>query len=273
MRLTKIILNEITAFLESKLETKPETGLILGSGLGILADEIENPVIIPYSDIPHFPVSTVPGHQGQFVFGRLGGKNVVCMQGRFHYYEGYELQEVTLPVRVMKRLGIDSLIVTNAAGGINESFKPGDLMLIEDHINMLGDNPLRGKNDDSFGPRFPDMTQAYDPGLREVAAAAAAELGVDLKKGVYAAYCGPSFETPAEIKFLRIAGADAVGMSTVPEVIIANHCGIKSLGISCITNMAAGITKNKLDHKEVMEIANIVRERFAGLIKEILGRM
>lgn len=270
MKLSNIILNEITAYLAGKSGIKPEIGIILGSGLGSLAGEVENSTIIPYSDIPHFPVSTVTGHEGRFVIGQLGGKNVICMQGRFHYYEGYDMKMVTLPIRVMKKLGVSKLIVTNAAGGINEGFKPGDLMIIEDHINLMGHSPLRGKNDDSFGPRFPDMTEAYDSGFREIAASFASKIGLDIKKGVYAGLSGPAFETPAEIRFLKVIGADAVGMSTVPEVLVANHSGMKVLGISCITNMAAGISKNKLDHVEVMETGNAVRAKFADLIKKVI---
>lgn len=265
--------DEIIAYLESKVNFKAEIGIILGSGLGILAAELSNPIAIPYKEIPHFPVSTVMGHEGQFVFGYLGGKPVVCMQGRFHFYEGYELKDVTLPVSVMKRLGVSTLLVTNAAGGVNEKFAPGDLMLIEDHINLSGVNPLRGKNDDEAGPRFPDMSEAYNGELREMALSAARELDIDMKKGVYAGLSGPSFETPAEIRYLRIIGADAVGMSTVPEVIVANHAGIRVLGISCITNMAAGILKTKLNHQEVMDTANVVREKFVSLIKGIVEKL
>lgn len=265
--------DEIIAYLESKVNFKAEIGIILGSGLGILAAELSNPIAIPYKEIPHFPVSTVMGHEGQFVFGYLGGKPVVCMQGRFHFYEGYELKDVTLPVSVMKKLGVSTLLVTNAAGGVNEKFAPGDLMLIEDHINLSGVNPLRGKNDDGVGPRFPDMSEAYNGELREVALSAAKELNIDMKKGVYAGLSGPSFETPAEIRYLRIIGADAVGMSTVPEVIVANHAGMRVLGISCITNMAAGILKTKLNHQEVMDTANIVREKFVSLIKRIVEKL
>lgn len=265
--------DEIIAYLESKVNFKAEIGIILGSGLGILAAELSNPIAIPYKEIPHFPVSTVMGHEGQFVFGYLGGKPVVCMQGRFHFYEGYELKDVTLPVSVMKRLGVSTLLVTNAAGGVNEKFAPGDLMLIEDHINLSGVNPLRGKNDDEAGPRFPDMSEAYNGELREMALSAARELDIDMKKGVYAGLSGPSFETPAEIRYLRIIGADAVGMSTVPEVIVANHAGMRVLGISCITNMAAGILKTKLNHQEVMDTANVVKEKFVSLIKGIVEKL
>lgn len=250
---------------------RPRVGLILGSGLGKLAEEIENPCIMPYERIPYFPVSTVPGHAGQLVVGMLGSAAVMACQGRFHYYEGYTLQEVTYPVRLMQKMGIETLIVTNAAGGINTSYKPGDLMLIKDHINLFGDNPLRGKNYDELGPRFPDMSEAYNRELRSIAKSTAQKLGIDLKEGIYAGVIGPSYETPAEIRYLRTIGADAVGMSTVPEVIVANHGKIKVLGISCITNMAAGVLDCPLSHEEVMETAEKVRHDFAKLIKHILN--
>lgn len=249
---------------------KPEIGLILGSGLGILAEEIEDRVAVPYGNIPHFPVTTIEGHKGMLILGKLSGKYVICMQGRFHYYEGYNMYQITYPVRVMKRLGISKLIVTNSAGGINTSFSPGDLMLIEDHINLMGINPLIGKNIDSFGPRFPDMSEAYSRQLISKAQKAGEELSIELRKGVYAAMTGPSYETPAEIRFLRVIGADAVGMSTVPEVIVANHSGIEVLGISCITNMAAGILDKPLSHDEVTEVANKASDRLIKLVKEVI---
>jgi purine-nucleoside phosphorylase len=253
-----------------KGDFQPRVGLILGSGLGSLAEEITAKIVVPYKDIPHFPVSTVEGHAGQLVFGMLGKAPVMACQGRFHYYEGYTLSEVTYSVRVMQQLGIKILIVTNAAGGINKSFKPGDLMLISDHINLMGDNPLRGKNNPEMGPRFPDMSEAYSQKLGLLAQSAAAELGINLQTGVYAGVFGPSYETPAEIRYLRTIGADAVGMSTVPEVIVANHGGMEVLGISCITNMAAGVLDRKLNHDEVIETAEKVRVKFSGLIKRIL---
>lgn len=256
--------------IQEKTKYKPGIGLILGSGLGILAEEIEQPDIFSYKDIPNFPTSTVAGHKGQLVLGKLAGKQVICMQGRFHYYEGYSLEDVTYPVRVMQKLGVTKLVVTNAAGGINQNFEPGDLMLIEDHINLLGVNPLRGKNQESFGPRFPDMSEAYNRELKKLALETASSLGIKLQKGVYAGVFGPSYETPAEIRFLRIIGADAVGMSTVPEVIVANHGGIRVLGISCITNMAAGVLDKKLDHEEVMETAEKVKTKFIKLVKKII---
>ncbi len=253
---------------EINSEREPEIGLILGSGLGVLADELEESVVMPYKSIPHFPVSTVAGHKGQLVFGKLSGNYVICMQGRFHYYEGYTIYEVAYPVRVIQRLGISKLIVTNSAGGVNTDFKPGDLMMIVDHINLMGVNPLIGKNIESFGPRFPDMSQAYSRELGRKAKEAALSIGIELQEGVYAALTGPSYETPAEIKYLRFIGADAVGMSTVPEVIAANHGGINVLGISCITNMAAGVLEKPLNHKDVVENAKNTTSKFIKLIRK-----
>ncbi len=248
----------------------PKIGLILGSGLGSLADKIENAIKIKYEDIPHFPKSTVEGHAGQLVIGELAGKTVVAMQGRFHFYEGYTLQEVTFPVRVMIGLGVESLIVTNAAGGVNTSFEPGDLMIITDHINYTGQNPLMGENLDELGPRFLDMSNAYDKRYIDIAKDSANKQGVDIKTGVYTWFAGPTYETAAEVKMARILGGDAVGMSTVPEVIIANHQGVKVLGISCITNMATGILNQPLNHEEVVETSMRVREDFGKLILDIV---
>lgn len=266
----KIDYTKTVSFLKEKVPAGAEIGLILGSGLGVLAEEIEEPAVIPYRDIPNFPVSTVEGHAGQLVVGRLEGKRVAAMQGRFHYYEGYSLQQVVFPVRVMKKLGIKALVVTNAAGGINHGYEPGDLMLITDHLNLTGNNPLIGPNDDEFGPRFPDMSEAYDRNLIELAEGVAAGQKLKLQKGIYAGLTGPTYETPAEIRYLRSIGADAVGMSTVPEVIVANHAGLRVLGISCITNMAAGVLPQKLTHDEVMETAERVREKFTKLVKGVL---
>ncbi|EGL82488.1 purine nucleoside phosphorylase I, inosine and guanosine-specific [Caldalkalibacillus thermarum TA2.A1] len=260
-------------YLRDKLNVNPDIGLILGSGLGVLADEIENPVKIPYREIPGFPESTVAGHAGQLVSGVLEGRPVIAMQGRFHFYEGYDLQLVTMPVRAMKKLGVSKLVVTNAAGGINPDFSPGDLMLIESHINFMFQNPLIGPNDDELGPRFPDMSQAYTPQLREKAEKVANELGIPLQKGVYVGVTGPSYETPAEIRMFRKMGADAVGMSTVPEVIVAAHCGMEVLGISCISNMAAGILDQPLSHEEVMETAERVKQTFLTLVKGIVKQL
>lgn len=258
-------------FLQEQYQRTPKIGLILGSGLGILADEIEAPVKIPYHSIPDFPVSTVEGHTGQLVFGQLNGVEVVAMQGRFHYYEGYSFDKVTFPVRVMKQLGVETLIVTNAAGGINKSFTPGDLMLISDHINNMGSNPLIGQNDTKLGPRFPDMSEAYSRQLRDKAKAIAVELQIPIKEGVYVGNTGPSYETPAEIKMLRTLGGDAVGMSTVPEVIVARHASLNVLGISCISNMAAGILDQPLTHDEVIETTEKVKADFIKYIKAIVA--
>lgn len=263
-------IKEASKYILEKTKHKPEIALILGSGLGALADEIENAEYYPYSEIPNFPISTVQGHAGRLVVGNLKGKTVIAMQGRFHYYEGYAMQEVTFPIRVMKLLGIKTLIVTNAAGAVNVNYKPGDLMLIKDHINLSGNNPLIGKNLDSFGTRFPDMSEAYNKELREKVKEISEQLNVSLQEGVYACMSGPTYETPAEINMIRVLGGDAVGMSTVPEVIIANHSGIKVIGVSCITNMAAGILKQPLNHKEVMETSEIAREKFVKLMKGIV---
>lgn len=261
---------EASSFIQEKLPTAPAIGLILGSGLGVLADKIENPVVISYNDIPHFPVSTVSGHKGQLVSGALEGKQVIAMQGRFHFYEGYSIKQVTFPVRVMKELGIESLVVTNAAGGINKHFNPGDLMLITDHINNMGTNPLIGPNHEEFGVRFPDMSQVYDKVYIEHAEKCAQDLGINVQKGVYVGNTGPTYETPAEINMLRTLGGDAVGMSTVPEVIVAAHAGLRVLGISCISNMAAGIMDQPLTHDEVIETTAKVREDFLRFVKEIV---
>ncbi|GAB6168599.1 purine-nucleoside phosphorylase [Clostridium carnis] len=253
-----------------KTKYKPTIGLILGSGLGSLADTIEDPEFYPYETLPYFPTSTVEGHAGRLVIGMLNGKCVIAMQGRFHYYEGYDYNEVTFPVRVMKLLGVEKLIVTNAAGAVNTSYSPGDLMLITDHLNLSGNNPLIGGNLNDFGPRFPDMSNAYNPELREKVLSIANSLSLNIQQGVYAMMSGPTYETPAEIRMVRVLGADAVGMSTVPEVIVANHCGIKVVGISCMTNMAAGILEQPLNHEEVIETSNMVKENFTALMTKII---
>ena len=260
-------IRESAEYILERVDKKPSIGLILGSGLGELANSIEGAKMFPYGDIPNFPVSTVEGHEGRLVIGEIEGKTVAAMQGRFHYYEGYDMNSVTFPVRVMKLLGIETIMVTNAAGGVNESYTPGDLMLISDQLNLSGDNPLKGKNMDEFGVRFPDMSNAYDKELREVVRSVAKNAGVELKEGVYACMSGPTYETPAEIRMLRGLGADAVGMSTVPEVIVAIHSGMKVIGISCITNMAAGILDQPLDHSEVIETSKIAREKFISLVR------
>lgn len=241
-------------------------GLILGSGLGGYADRLDDPRSLSYSEIEGFPVSSVPGHAGRFVVGEHAGKTVVVMQGRFHYYEGYPAALLALGVRVMKSLGVETLLVTNAAGGVNRSFRPGTLMAITDHINFARVNPLIGENDDSYGPRFPDQSRVYDPALREALLRAAQEIGVPVEQGVYMMFTGPTFETPAEIRMARTLGADAVGMSTVPEAIAATHCGIRVLGITLVTNMAAGILDQPLTHEEVQQTAALASERFTRLV-------
>ncbi|UNK20427.1 purine-nucleoside phosphorylase [Paenibacillus sp. N3/727] len=267
------IIEEAAAFIRSKGGVQPEVGLILGSGLGVLADLLEDTVSIPYSDIPHFPVSTVEGHEGELLLGKIQDRPVVMMKGRFHMYEGYGPELTAFPVRVMKQLGVKSLLVTNAAGGINTSFEPGDLMLITDHLNMTGRNPLIGPNDPALGVRFPDMSEAYSRRLRKLALETAESQGITLQQGVYAGLLGPTYETPAEIVMLRTLGADAVGMSTVSEVIVARHSGLEVLGISCISNMAAGILDQPLSHDEVMETAEKVREKFLGLVMAVIPSM
>jgi purine-nucleoside phosphorylase len=264
---------EAVQYIQSNISAVPSTGLVLGSGLGVLADEIKNPVVLKYEDIPGFPVSTVEGHAGQLVFGELEGMQVAAMQGRFHYYEGYSLQEVTFPIRVMNALGVKRLLVTNAAGGVNHDFEPGDLMIIDDHINWLGANPLIGENDAELGPRFPDMSSAYSKGLAKIADEAALSLNIRIQRGTYMANTGPAYETPAEVRMARVLGADAVGMSTVPEVIVAVHGGMEVLGISCISNLAAGMLDQPLSHDEVMDTTSKVQEDFLKLMKETLRRI
>ena len=249
-----------------------EVGLILGSGLGELADEIEDRVVIQYTDIPSFPVSTVEGHAGQLVCGTLGGKKVIALQGRFHYYEGYTMEVVTFPIRVMSELGVESMIVTNAAGGVNRDFTPGDLMMITDHINFFGTNPLIGANDEERGPRFPDLSQAYDLEYQTFIKEAATELDLPLKEGVYFGMTGPTYESPAEIRMISTLGGDSVGMSTVPEVIVARHAGIRVAGISCITNFAAGLG-GELNHEDVIEVSTKIRSSFKSLVVTLLEKM
>lgn len=252
---------------------KADIGVILGSGLGDYAEALEDAVKLPYSEIPGFPRSTVAGHAGMWCCGTLYGKRVVMMQGRFHYYEGYGMKDVTLPVRVMQKIGVKTLIVTNAAGGMNLGYHPGELMVIGDIFSMTAQNPLIGPNLDAFGPRFPDMSCAFDKELRALAHECANEQGFALREGVYAQMTGPTYETPAEIRMLRTLGADAVGMSTVPEVIVARHGGMRVLGISCITNMAAGILDQPLNHAEVTETANRVKGQFKNLLDGIIEKM
>jgi purine-nucleoside phosphorylase len=251
----------------------PEIAVVLGSGLGAFAEALEDSVIIPYADIPNFPRSTAVGHAGRLVIGKIGDLTVAAMQGRVHQYEGYSSREAAFPVRVLFRLGIKSLILTNAAGGINSSYEQGALVVIGDHINLQGNNPLNGPNDERFGPRFPALGEAYSRRYRRIAQEAARELGIDLKEGVYAALVGPSYETPAEIRYLRTIGADLVGMSTVPEVIVARHVGIDVLAISCVTNMGAGLSEGEVRHAEVLETAERVQGTFLALLSAILPRI
>ena len=265
---------ETVEYIRRHIAAIPKLAIILGSGLSEYADTLPQPQILPYDEIPHFPTSTVPGHKGRFVFS---GAELVVMQGRFHYYEGYSLQQVTLPIRVLGALGVRRLIVTNAAGGINPQFAAGDFMLLRDHINLMGDNPLRGPHAEEFGPRFPDMTDAYHREDRAVFKAVAKELDIVLREGVYVGLSGPSFETPAEIRMLRVLGADAVGMSTVPEVIVANQMGMRVSGVSCITNLAAGLSvadgvSQKLSHQEVMDTGERVRQHVIALLDGVVRR-
>lgn len=252
---------------------KPRVGLILGSGLGSLADEVDPAIRIPYTDIPGFPVTTVHGHKGLFVCGNLGGVEVVAMQGRFHYYEGYSMQQLTFPVRVMKALGAEILIVTNACGGINPKLSPGALMFIRDHINLMGDNPLIGPNDDESGPRFPDMSEAYNKELIEIGKSVAEEIGIETHEGVHSAVSGPYYCSRAELAMIRTIGSDTVGMSTIPETIVAVHVGMRVLGISCVTDMAIPEQLHGISHEEVMEVADRTRPKFIKLVKGILAKI
>ena len=261
---------ESAEYIQGRISQRPTTGIILGSGLGSLVDVMEDKTVIPYAEIPNFPESSVAGHAGNLVIGRIGQETIAAMQGRFHYYEGFTMKEVTYPIYVMKLLGIENLIVTNACGGINREFEPGDLMLLTDYINMLGNNSLIGENDERFGVRFPDMSEAYAMELMQRAEKAAKKLGINYKKGVYAIFSGPCYETAAEIRAYERLGADAIGMSTVPETIAANYLGMKVLGIACITNMATGIAKTKHSHEEVVRIANESSEKLCAWVKQLL---
>ena len=260
-------------FIQKKTKLRPKIALVLGSGLGAFADEFESPTKIPYAEIPHFPRSTAIGHAGQLVVGKVGDIPVAGMQGRVHLYEGYSAKDVAFPIRVFARMGIKAVILTNAAGGIKREFVQGQLVVIKDHINLQGASPLTGPNDERFGPRFPDMTMAYDRRFREMTVGEGNRNRIGLYEGVYAALPGPSYETPAEIRHLRTIGADLVGMSTVPEVIAACHSGIRVLGISCVTNAAAGILDQPLDHKEVLETAERVKGQFIALLKTVIPRI
>ena len=264
---------ESANYIRSVADCEGAIGLVLGSGLGNLADEIKDPTVIDYKDIPNYPSTSVPGHAGQLIVGKISGVKVLCMKGRFHFYEGHSMETVGMPIRVMKLLGCKCVILTNAAGGCNTTFHPGTLMVIDDFINFMGNNPLYGENDERFGPRFPDMTKALKKEYRALAEECARELDIDIRSGVYMGFRGPNFETPAEIRFAQTIGADAVGMSTVPEILVARHCGLDVLGISCITNMAAGITGEELTHEEVQETADRVNRQFRQLLIRIIERI
>ncbi len=266
-------INEAVGYLSTRVKEFPETLLVLGSGLGDYANQFENKEVIPYSEIPNFPKSTVKGHSGNLVIGEKHGKKIAAMQGRVHYYEGYSMRDITFPARVFTALGVKVAIITNAAGGVNKSFVAGDLMLIDDHINFMGNNALIGENLETFGPRFPDMTEAYNLELRKKMLDVADKLNINIKRGVYVAMSGPTYETPSEVKMVSILGADAVGMSTVPEVAVLNHGKVKVLGVSCITNMAAGISKTKLSHDEVKETAEMVKGTFTNLIDTFIKQL
>jgi purine-nucleoside phosphorylase len=267
------VINETRQFLEQRTSMRPRIAVVLGSGLGAFADDLSGATRFPYRNIPNWPGATAVGHAGDLVFGRLGELELAVMAGRAHLYEGYTPQQVAFGVRVLGSLGVRSLVLTNAAGGINLRYQRGALVLISDHINLQGCSPLVGENLDWLGPRFPDMTEAYAKEYRDVAKQVAGEVGITLQDGVYAAMLGPSYETPAEIRYLRAIGADLVGMSTVPETIVANHMGMKVLGISCVTNMAAGILPQKLDHSDVLETGAAVRDDFIRLLKALLPRL
>ncbi|MBR6127765.1 purine-nucleoside phosphorylase [bacterium] len=267
------MLNSAVDFIKTKIgEFKPEIGIILGSGLGELADEYCE-ISIPYSEIPGFEVSTVAGHKGRLVFAEINGKKIVMMQGRFHFYEGHPIKKVVFPVKVMKKLGVETLFITNASGGVNPNFKPSDLMVITDHINCMGVNPLVGANDDSMGERFPDMSEVYNADYVELVRKTGEKLGIDLQEGVYMALPGASYETPAEVRMARILGADAIGMSTVPEAIVAVWAGMKVIGISCICNSAAGVSGVVVSHNDVIKAANVAKEKFKSLVKEVIKKI
>ncbi len=265
-------IQETAAYIRSKVDVIPTTAIILGTGLGALVDHITDKKFIPYTEIPNFPVSTVEGHSGNLIFGKLGNKPVIAMQGRFHYYEGYDMKQVTFPVRVMKELGVDTLFVSNAAGGMNKEFKVGDIMIICDHINLFPENPLRGKNDNRLGPRFPAMTEAYDHELIKLADEIAAEKEIRVMHGVYVGVTGPTFETPAEYEAYRIMGGDAVGMSTVPEVIVANHAGMKVFGVSVITDLGGKDVTEVPTHEDVQRAAEQAQPKMMEIMRELVER-
>ena len=265
---------ESADFIRAKIGSfAPKVAMVLGSGLGFLGDEVEDPICVSYRDIPHFKASTAPGHKGRLVFGTLRGRNVAVMQGRMHHYEGYSYEEVGYAVRVLRLLGCDTLVVTNAAGGVNLDFQAGDLMLITDHIKIFMESPLRWENLPAFGPRFPDASHLYTPALQEVARTAARDLGIPLREGVYMYFPGPQYETPAEVRFARVAGADAVGMSTAPEVIVAGHCGMQVLGFTLVSNLAAGILDQPLSEQEVLDAAEACKDKFSRLVLACLERI
>ncbi|MCL2838725.1 MAG: purine-nucleoside phosphorylase [Oscillospiraceae bacterium] len=266
-------IKQAAEFISAKITETPQVAIVLGSGLADFCDQISDQIEISYKDIPNFPISTAPGHKGRFVFGKLAGKPVIAMCGRFHFYEGYSMQEVVMPIWVLRQLGVETVIITNAAGGINREFEVGDLMLISDHIKLCAESPLCGVNKEEFGVRFNDMTHAYTPKLRELAKKEAYELSIPLREGVYGYMTGPSYETPAEIRMLDIVGADAVGMSTAPEVIAAAHAGLQVLGISCISNFAAGITDEPLTHDEVMEAGAVAVGSFNALLPKVIEKL
>ena len=259
--------------IRSRVNTAPSVAIILGSGLGSFAEDLTEAVRLPYREIPGFAQATVEGHKGQLVIGKTGSVMVAAMQGRFHFYEGYSLDAVTFPMRVLKCLGVETVILTNAAGSLNTELTPGSLMVISDHINLMGVNPLIGSNEARFGPRFPDLSAAYDPELQGMVIREAKAMGLELRRGVYAALSGPSYETPAEIHMVRTLGADAVGMSTVPEAIVARHMGMNLIGISCITNLAAGVSDRPIDHSQVMEIGERVRGQFTELLRRVVAKL
>lgn len=271
MAMSKIL--EASRYVLSKIPNKPKIGIVLGSGLGIYIDQIQNKIIIPYEEIPHFKRTSVEGHSGALIVGEVNGVTVAALQGRLHAYEGYAMEEIVLPVRALAAMGIEFLFLTNASGGINADFHPGDLVTIADHINLSGRNPLVGPNMAELGPRFPDMGEAYDKGLRELLHQVGKNHHVDIKSGVYCSVLGPTYETPAEIRMLRILGADLVGMSTVPEVIAANHLGLKVAGVACVTNYAAGIKQEKLSHADVKKVAEKAMVGFATILSETIGEL
>ena len=263
-------MQEASDYILNNIGDQPKLGIILGSALGPFAEEIENKVVIDYTEIPHFLKTTVKGHAGKLIYGNVGDKKVICMSGRFHYYEGYDFEQLDLPIRIFKLLGVETVILTNASGGVNVEYKPGDIMIISDHIKLMGASPLRGSNKDEFGPRYPDSTFIYTPELREIALKCAEGSDLTIHEGVYMYMPGPQFETPAEIRAIRILGGDAVGMSTVTEAITATHCGMKVLGLSIITNMAAGILNRKLTDEEVYETGKTISTRFSEYVKKII---